>query len=122
MAKIVINKGPGLFQLPRAIVTTLWDLHHELFDEPLDLEYLILGGSSLEAAYRFAVERDGKAYFLKEHSAVLRQLPWLIQKVEAGELGESLKVIEIPDDVKGWHLNVWDDGTEVVHEDHRTFS
>ena len=60
------------------------------------------------------------AHFL-EPSAKVRQLPWLVKMVEAGELGDMLKVVEVPDDVKAWYVHTWEDGSEVIHEEHRTF-
>jgi hypothetical protein len=120
LTRIIINKGPGLFELPRQVVTDLWDLHPELFDEPIDLEYLVAPGQTLESQYSWAVERNGLAHFLSA-SDRLRQLPWLITKVEAGEFGDDLRVVEVPDDIQLWYIQIWEDGSEEVHEEHRTF-
>lgn len=122
MQKVIINKGPGMLTLPRAVVTALWDNHRELFDpEPLDLEYLVAPGQSLESVFSWGIERDGLAYFL-EPTSRLRQLPWLIAKVEGGDFGDELRVVELPDDVRGWYVHIREDGSEEIHEEHRTFS
>jgi hypothetical protein len=120
VTKIIINKGPGMFELPRPVVTELWDLHPELFDEPIDLEYLVAPGQTLESQYSWGVERGGFAHFLSA-SDRLRQLPWLIEKIEAGEFGDDLKVVEVPDDIQLWYIQIWEDGSEEIHEQHRTF-
>ena len=56
MQKVILNKGPGMIHFPREIVNAVWDLHPELFSEPLDMEYLVTG-RSLEEQYAWAVER-----------------------------------------------------------------
>jgi hypothetical protein len=126
MTKVIIKKNAGCFELPRAIVNELWEHNPEVFGEPLDdFIDIVAGNRTFEEQYNWAVERNGLAYFLELHSRELRTLPWLVEKVLSGEMegrrANQLVVVELPEDVVDWYIFVREDGSEVIHEAHRTF-
>lgn len=112
--KVVINEDFGGF-----------DLSDVAFEKYLDLkgiEWCRVSHSGFSCYYQ-AGHMDESDYYLCV-TDIERNDPALIQVVE--ELGEeangtysSLKVIEIPDDIK-WHIAEYD-GREHVAENHRTW-
>jgi len=105
MVKVVINTSVGGFCVSRATYERLgapWNRcrEEEDHDEPPLLLYI--------------------------YDPELRAAPALVAAVEelggemAGDDGTVLGIVEIPDDVQ-WHIHEFEDGTECVAENHRTW-
>lgn len=128
--KVVINKRHGGFGLSDAAMNRYAEIKGiTLYPEKT---YTFTIYYTVPADQRFnSLTGDCKEHSVKDRIEVLseydmdRNDPILIQVVE--EFGKeanghtaSLKVVEIPDDVK-WHIHEYD-GLEHVAEDHRTWS
>jgi hypothetical protein len=111
--KIVINSEHGGFGLS--------DAAFERYLELKGIDFARVSGRFESADYYEAGHIDEDDYYLSYYD-IKRDDPLLIQVVE--EMGDesngnysSLKIVEIPDDVK-WYVHEYD-GIESVHEEHR---
>jgi len=112
--KVVINQCYGGFDLSDKAFERYFELKGIAFESVLKY------GNRL---YFKAGHLDDDNYYLSEYD-IERNDPALVQVVEemlheANSQYSSLKVVEIPDDVK-WYIDEYD-GWEKIHEEHRTW-
>lgn len=131
---LIATSVAGFPPLSREALAELLEKHPEQFGHPHELaDFLSMPRQheNLEEEFSDCLVVGEKAYFLETGTPDFRTLPWLLQKFSSGELpalfslkrGEpppTLKVVEIPDDVK-WHLYKDDDGSEMVRENARVW-
>lgn len=131
--KVLIGPGIGGLLLKPSVVNELFERFPALFDEPFPLEDFAhagapgTGGDAEDGllTYSHSCVRGDQIYFLKD-GPELRAHPWLIAQIE--QKGSAAicrkdyngKVIEIPSDVR-WYVYADDDGSESIHEVHRTW-
>lgn len=125
--KVIIGPSICGFSLNKSVVRELFNRHPELFDEPFSPEDFRLPGESdekVEENYWGSVLHEDKLYFLKDSENAVRCNLWLIEQLETrgsaqviGRFGDSLKVVQIPDDIE-WYLYEYEDGSEAIHEKH----
>ena len=131
MINIAINKKIGGFKLSAKAVKRLAELDgKECFFviQTYNNDYSQVGLEELDDCSRFYAYSDSSMALDKKISVrdYTRDDPKLIQVIK--ELGDevntsrsTIKVVEIPDGVK-WYIDEEDDGTEVVHEEARSWS
>jgi hypothetical protein len=125
MQKIVIVNGSGdSFSLSTRVLTRFFELSN------LGKPYFYIRGNRGYEKYEMDLDdlgnklKDENKLFSDENyfdqSAILRDDVNLVQAVE--ELKpEELKIVEIPDDVSDWYIHEDDDGSETIHETHRSW-
>ena len=122
--KVIISPNPGAVEFSRQTVNYLWDHHRETFDDledPLEVRDLIGDNPAypFEQQFRWAVERDGYAYFLNMTGRTLRTLPWLIHVIETGEEPQAARyaIVDV-DEKRPWYFYIDDCGAEsIIYED-----
>ena len=127
--KIVINAGYGGFGLSQLCVEFMAERDHKLaqkeldtfnspFDPVEDASY-IKAGFKERSWYGYGAIVDGNYQSYKRTDPLLIEAIEHLGKLASGDCA-TLKVIEIPDDIK-WHIEDYD-GFEHIAEDHQTWS
>lgn len=132
--KILTSPCVGGPDLNQAVLDELFVRCPELFDEPHLVSAFFAEGEDRNAPHHAAllantVIRGELIYFMNARSPEFRTCAWLIAKVEnegcesvvPADSGHRLKIVEIPAGVE-WYVYSDDDGTETVHEQHRSWA
>lgn len=131
MPKVVISTEVAGFAPEYSLLKGLYNAHPEAFDSegiPSEEFGLSADASESEVAAKAitGILVAGMLFFMRNDASV-RTLPWLVAEVERrGGVnctwrGGAAKVVDVPDDVE-WYLFIGEDGSESVHEKHRSWA